>query len=276
MAPLDGKVAFVTGSSRGIGKQLALRLADEGAKVVVTGKTDEPHPELPGTIHQTVDEIENLGGQGLAIKMDVRFDEQIEGAIEETVDHFGSLDILINNAGAIQLQGVQQMPPKRFDLMMGVNARAAYTTAHYALDHMIENGWGHILMASPPWKIDRAPGKTGYALSKLGMTFIAKSLAEEVSEHNIGVNAFWPITAIESQATRHFEMGTEETWRTPEILCDTVMAIVTREPSSCTGNAFYDEDVLREEGVEDFSKYSVVEGTEPPPFSAILFDPDYQ
>ena len=273
---LDGKVAMVTGSSRGIGKELALRLASEGAKVVVTGKTAEPHPELPGTIHQTVDEIEEAGGEGLAIQFDVRHDEEVEAAVEETVDHFGSLDILVNNAGAIQLQGVGDMPPKRFDLMMGVNARGAYACAHYALPHMIEAGWGHILMASPPFKIDKAPGKTAYALSKLGMTFVAKSLAEEVREHNIGVNAFWPVTAIESQATRHFEMGSEETWRTPEILCDTVSAIVHREPSECTGNALYDEDVLREEGVTDFGKYSVVEGAEPPPFSAMLFDPDYQ
>ncbi len=273
---LDGKVAMVTGSSRGIGKEIALRLASEGVKVVVTGKTDEPHPELPGTIHETVDEIDEAGGEGLAIKMDVRFDENIEGAIDKTVDHFGSIDILINNAGAIQLQGVREMPPNRFDLMMGVNARAAYACAHYALPHMIEQGWGHILMASPPMKINKAPGKTAYALSKIGMTFVAQSLAEEVQEHNIGVNAFWPITAIESQATRHFGMGTEEDWRTPEILCDTVMAIVNREPSNCTGNAFYDEDVLAEEGVEDFSKYAVVEGSEPPPFSAMLFDPEYQ
>ena len=168
------------------------------------------------------------------------------------------------------------MPPKRFDLMMGVNARAAYACAHYALPHMIEAGWGHILMASPPFKIDKAPGKTAYALSKLGMTFVAKSLAEEVREHNIGVNAFWPITAIESQATRHFGMGTEEDWRTPQILCDTVEAIVRREPSECTGNAFYDEEVLEHDGVTDFSQYAVVEGSEPPPFSAMLFDPEYQ
>ncbi len=273
---LDGKVAFITGSSRGIGKEIALTLAREGARVVVTGKTAEPHPDLPGTIHTTVDEIEADGGEALAIQLDVRFDEQIEDAFAQSVDHFGSLDILINNAGAIQLQGVEKMPPKRFDLMMGVNARAAYACSHYALPYMLEQRWGHILMASPPFKLDKAPGKTGYALSKLGMTFIAQSLAEEVRDKNIGVNAFWPVTAIESQATRHFKMGTEETWRKPQILCDTVMAIVTREPSSCTGNAFYDEDVLREEGITDFSKYAVVEGTEPPPFSAALFDPDYQ
>ena len=271
---LKGKTALITGSSRGIGKELALRLAQEGVKVVVTGKTAEPHPTLPGTIHSAVEEIEAAGGQALAVQMDVRFDEQIEATVEKTVEHFGSLDILINNAGAIQLQGVQKMPPKRFDLVMGVNARAAYACSHYALPHMIDAGGGHILMASPPMKLDRAPGKTAYALSKIGMTFIAQSLADEVKEHNIGVNAFWPMTAIESQATRHFGMGTESDWRTPEILCDAVVAILRREPGECTGNAFYDEDVLRQEGVEDFSRYNVVEGAEPPPFSAALFDPE--
>ncbi len=275
MGKLDGKVALITGSSRGIGKAIALDMANEGAKIVVTGKTAEPKPGVPGTIHTTVEEIEALGGEALAVQLDVRFDDQIEATVEQTVDTFGSLDILINNAGAIQMQGVAEMPPKRFDLMMGVNARAAYACSHYALPHMKEQGWGHILMASPPMKIDRAPGKTAYGLSKIGMTFIAQSLAGEVEEHNIGVNAFWPVTAIESQATRHFGMGTEEMWRTPQILCDTVMAIVGREPSECSGNAFYDEDVLREEGVEDFSRYAVVDGTEPPPYSAMLFDPEY-
>lgn len=273
---LNGKTVFITGSSRGIGKEIALRMAREGANIVVTGKTAQAHPNLPGTIHDTVDEIEKLGAKALAIQLDVRFDDQIKDAIEKTVETFGSLDILINNAGAIQLAAVADAPPKRFDLLMGVNARAAYACSHYVLPHMIEQGYGHILMASPPIKIDRAPGKTAYALSKIGMTFIAQSLAEEVKDHNIGVNAFWPLTAIESQATRHFGMGTEEMWRTPEILCDAVMAIVSREPRSCTGNAFYDEEVLRQEGITDFSKYSVVAGEEPPPFSAALFDPAYQ
>ena len=275
MGKLDGRVAFVTGSTRGIGKDIAIRLAQEGCNVVVTGKTDEPHPELPGTIHQTAEEVEKAGAEALALKLDVRFDEQIEDAIAQTVDKWGRLDILINNAGAINLKPVLDTPPSRFDLLMGVNARAAYACSYYALPHMIEQDWGHILVASPPFTIDRAPGKAAYALSKLGMTFIAQSLAEEMRDHNIGVNAFWPLTMIESQATRHFQMGSEEMWRSPQILSDTVMAIVTREPSECTGNAFYDEDVLREEGVEDFSKYSVVEGTEPPPLSAQLFDPSY-
>ncbi|MBA2664930.1 MAG: SDR family oxidoreductase [Bradymonadaceae bacterium] len=272
---LQGQVAFITGASRGIGKEIAIGLAKEGCKVVVTAKTSDPHGVLPGTIHETVAEIEARGGQALAIQLDVRYDEQIEAAINLTIETWGRLDILINNAGAIHMASVLDTPPKRFDLMMGINARAAYVCSFYALPHMIKQQYGHILMASPPISIDRAPHKAAYALSKLGMTFIAQSLAEEVREHNIGVNAFWPVTAVDSQATRHFGMGTEEMWRTPQILVDTVLAIVTQKPSDCTANAFLDEQLLREQGVTDFGQYALVEGTEPLPLSIALFDPTY-
>ncbi|QDG51099.1 SDR family NAD(P)-dependent oxidoreductase [Persicimonas caeni] len=276
MPDLDGQVAFITGSTRGIGREIAIALAKRGCNIVVTGKTDEPRDDVPGTIYTTAEEVEEAGAEALPLKLDVRYDDQIEDAINQTVDKWGRLDILINNAGAIHLKSVLETPPKRFDLLMGVNARAAYACSYYALPHMIEQNYGHILMASPPIAIDRAPGKAAYALSKLGMTFVAQSLAEEVREHNIGVNAFWPVSAIETQATIHFNLGTEEMWRKPDILSDMVLAIVSRDPSECTGNAFYDEDVLREEGVEDFSKYNVVEGSEPPPLSALMFDPEYQ
>ncbi len=276
MGKLDGQVAFITGSTRGIGREIAIALAKEGCNIVVTGKTDKPKEGVPGTIYTTAEEVEEAGAEALPLKLDVRFDEQIEDAINQTVDKWGRLDILINNAGAIHLKSVLETPPKRFDLLMGVNARAAYACSYYALPHMIEQNYGHILMASPPIKIDRAPNKAAYALSKLGMTFIAQSLAEEVRDHNIGVNAFWPVNAIETQATIHFNLGTKEMWRQPKILSDTVLAIVSREPGECTGNAFYDIEVLREEGVEDFSTYDVVQGSEPPPLSAIMFDPDYK
>ena len=275
MGKLDGQVAFITGSTRGIGRKIAIELAKEGCNIVVTGKTDTPHEKLPGTIYTTAEEVEEAGAEALPLKVDVRYDDQIKDAIDQTVDKWGRLDILINNAGAINLKSVRETPPKRFDLLMGVNARAAYACSYYALPHMIEADYGHILMASPPITMHKAPGKAAYALSKLGMTFIAQSLAEEVSEHNIGVNAFWPVSAIETQATIQFNLGSEELWRKPEMLSDTVLPIVTRKPSECTGNAFYDEDVLREEGVEDFSKYNVVEGTNPPPLSAMMFDPEF-
>jgi citronellol/citronellal dehydrogenase len=273
---LAGQVAFITGSTRGIGRDIAIALAREGCNIVVTGKTDQPHPQLPGTIHTTAAEVEAAGAEALPLKLDVRYDEQIEEAIARTIDKWGRLDILINNAGAINMKPALETPPKRFDLLMGVNARAAYACSYYALPHMIERNYGHILMASPPIKIDRAPNKAAYALSKLGMTFLAQSLAEEMRDHNIGVNAFWPVTAIETQATIHFKLGTKEMWRTPEILSDAVLEIVTRTPSECSGNAFYDEDVLREAGVEDFSKYDLVPGEPTPPMSALMFDPDYE
>ena len=272
---LDGRVAFITGATRGIGKHIAIELAKEGIKVVVTGKTVEPKPDLPGTIHETAGTIEELGGEALPLKLDVRKDDEIQDSINQTIDRWGRLDILINNAGAIHLADVMDTPPKRFDLLMGVNARAAYACSYYALPHMMENEWGHILMASPPIEIEKAPGRAAYSLSKIGMTFIAKSLAEEVARHNIGVNAFWPVTMIESQATKHFEMGDEKMWRDPSIMSDTVLSIIRRDPSECTGNAFYDEEILAEEGVEDFESYNVVGGTNPPPISAQGFDPDY-
>lgn len=272
---LSGQVAFVTGTTRGVGKQYALSLAEAGCDVVSTGKTAEPRDDLPGTIHQTADEVRERGQDALAVQLDVRDEDQIRDAIEETVDHFGRLDVVINNAGAIQLGPVEELPAKRFDLLMEVNARAAYLTAREAVPHLRESGGGHVLMSSPP-VTESAPGMTAYGLSKVGMTFVAKSLASELDGDGIGVNAIWPVTAIDSQATRHFGMGTEEQWRSPEILADAVLEIVSRDPADCTGNAFYDEDVLRDAGVEEFSDYAVVEGSDPPPLSAGMFDPEYE
>jgi citronellol/citronellal dehydrogenase len=273
---LEGQVAIITGATRGIGKKIALQLAEQGVNIVATGKTDEPREDLPGTIHQTAQEVEDLGAEALPIKLDVRHEEEAENVVDQTIDKWGKVDILINNAGAIQLTPVEETPPKRFDLLMDVNARGAYVMSYYCLEHMKERDYGHILMASPPIAIKKSPGKTAYALSKIGMTFTALSLAGEVYDHNIGVNSFWPVTAVDTRATRYFGLGTEEMWRTPEILSDTVESIVRQKPSEFSGNEVLDEPYLREhEGVEDFSKYNVVEGTEPPPLSATMFGVDY-
>lgn len=271
---LDQKVAIVTGSTRGIGKAIALRLAEHGVRVVVTGKTVEPGGELPGTIYTTAEEIEEIGSEALPLKLNVRNEEEVESVIDETIEKWGRLDILINNAGAIQMTSVEETPPNRFDLLMEVNARGAYVCSHYAIPHMRESGGGHILMASPPVASDSSPGKTAYGLSKIGMTYIAKSLAAELRDDDISVNAFWPLTAIDTRATRYFNLGTEEMWRTPEILSDMVERIVQKDPGELTGRALLDEPFLREEGVEDFDKYSVVEGSDPPPLSAQMFDVD--
>ena len=268
---LEGQVAIITGSTRGIGKALALALAEQGVNITVTGKSVEPDEEMPGTIYQTAEEVEELGAEALPIKLDVRHEEEAKNVVDKTIDEWGKIDILINNAGAIQLTPVKDTPPKRFDLLMDVNARGSYVMTYYTLPHMLERDYGHILMASPPNEAKTSPGKTPYALSKIGMTFIAQSLAEELDDANIGVNAFWPLTAIDTRATRYFNLGTEEMWRTPEILSDTVLEIVKKEPGTFTGNAVLDEPFLREHGVDDFSKYACVEGSDPPPLSATLF-----
>lgn len=273
---LDGQVAFITGTSRGIGKALALELADAGAKVVSTGKSVEPHDKLPGTIVETTEEIRQRGGDSISLELDVRDEESVRTAIERTVEEWGRLDVVINNAGAIHLAPFEDTPPKRFDLVVDVNARGAYVTTQAALPHLRESDGGHVITMSPPLGMEAAPGKVAYALSKLGMTFFAKSVAEELAGDDIAVNALWPVAAIETEATRHFDLGSPEDWRTPDIVCDATMEILTRNPADCTGNAFYDEDLLREAGVEDFSRYAVVEGTDPGPTSARLFDPEYE
>ena len=273
---LDGRVAFVTGTTRGIGKEIALALAECGCAVVSTGKTAEPEDDKAGTNHETADEIRERGSEALAVQLDVRDEAQVQAAIDATIERFGRLDVLVNNAGAIQLADVEDLPAKRFDLLMDVNARGAYVCSRAALPHLKAGDGGHVLMASPPIRVEEAPGRAAYALSKLGMTFLAKSLAAEVADDGVGVNAFWPVTAIDTRATRYFGMGSESDWRTPAIVADAVLEIVSRDPAACTGNAFYDEEVLREAGVSDFSPYAVVEGADPAPLSAWLFDPDYE
>ncbi len=267
---LKGRVAIVTGASRGIGRTIAVALAREGAAVTVAAKTDAPSDKLPGTIHDTVEEIEKVGGRALAVKCNVREESEIERMVERTSRTFGKVDILINNAGAIFLSDVVDTPPGRFDLVMDVNARASFLCSRAVLPGMIERKWGHILMMSPPVSFSKVSGKVAYMLSKLGMTMIAQGLAEEVKAHHIAVNALWPVTAIESQATIHFQMGEPSQWRKPEIMSDAVMAILSREPPTLTGRALYDEEILKEAGVTDFSKYAVVPGTTPPPLSKIF------
>lgn len=273
---LDGRVAFITGTSRGIGKALALELADKGVKVVSTGKTVEARDELPGTITQTTEEIRERGGESIWKELDVRDEESVEAAIDDTVEEFGGIDFLVNNAGAIHMAPFEETPPKRFDLLTGVNVRGTYVTTQTALPHLRESDHAHVLAFSPPVTNPARPGMAAYAVSKYGMTVVMQSLAGELSGDDIGVNSLWPVAAIESEATRHFGMGSPEDWRTPQIVCDAVTEILRRDPADCTGNAFYDEEILQEAGVEDFDRYNVVEGSSPGPMSAHLFDPDYE
>lgn len=253
---LSGRVAIVTGASRGIGKALALRLAREGAAVTIAAKSEASSDKLPGSIHDTAAEIRALGGRALAVQTDVRNEEAIQKMVESTIAGFGRVDFLINNAGAIWTQRIVDTPPKRFDLMMQVNVRAAYIGAYYVLPHMVNQKWGHILNMCPKLDVRPSPGKVGYMISKLGMARLAIGLAEEHRADNIAANTLWPRTIIESQASINWQMQDRSQWRTPEIMCDAVMAIFGQEPAAYSGHQLIDEEVLSTlAGIANFDHY---------------------
>ena len=274
---LDGSTAFITGTTRGIGKSLALALAEQGCNIVSTGKTvDDTDSDLEGTIHKTAEACRQKGVDAHPIQLNLRDAENVQAAAEEAIEEFGEIDIVINNASAIQIANVEDLPANRFDLLAEVNVRGTYLVNRAFLPHLkeLEEGW--ILSNSPPVKIDRAAGSAGYAWSKLGMTFVTLSLDGELAGHDIGCNSVWPVTAVDTRATRYFGLGTEKDWRTPEVVSDAFLEVLNRDPAECSGNSFYDEELLREAGVEDFSGYNVVENGDPGPMSARPFDPDYQ
>jgi citronellol/citronellal dehydrogenase len=253
---LHGRVAIVTGASRGIGKALAIRLAREGADVTIAAKSEESTARLPGSIHETADEIRALGRRALAIATDVRDEEAIRNMIERTIAEFGRLDILVNNAGAIWAQPILETPPKRFDLMMEVNVRAAYIACYYALPQMVKQQWGHVLNMCPRLSLEPSPGKVAYMISKLGMTRVAIGLAAEHRRDNIAGNSLWPRTIIETQASINWKMAGRSQWRTPEIVCDASLAILAGEPRNTTGRQWIDEEALEElAGITNFDHY---------------------
>lgn len=262
---LKGQVAIVTGASRGVGKSVALALAREGCHVVVAAKTSEPDPKLPGTIHDTARAIEALGVRALPLQVNVREEDEVEKMVAQALSTFGRVDILVNNAGALFWANVADMPAKRFDLVMDVNARAAFLCTKAVLPAMREQRCGHVVMMSPKVSTTRLAGKAPYLLSKMGMTFFALAVAEEERDAGIGATALWPVTMIESQATMHFGFGDREQWRTPEILADATVAIVAAPTERFSGQALYDEEVLAAVGVTDLAKYACVPGAEPPP-----------
>ncbi|TKX79573.1 SDR family oxidoreductase [Halorubrum sp. SD626R] len=273
---LSGSTAFITGTTRGIGKRIALALADRGCNVVSTGKTtDDDDTELEGSIEQTAREVRERGPEALALELDLRDEGRVEAVVEEAIDRFGEVDIVINNASAIQLADIADLPADRFDLLTDVNVRGTHLVAHAFADHLagLDGAW--LLTNAPPVTTDRAPGKAPYAWSKLGMSFVTLSLAEELAGDDVGCNTFWPVTTIDTRATRYFGLGTEDDWRTPEVVSDAVLEILARDPAECTGESFYDEALLREAGVTDFSAYNLTEG-DPAPMSARLFDPSFE
>lgn len=277
---LSDSTAFITGTTRGIGKQIALDLAEQGCNIVSTGKTSEKaggysaDTDVEGSIEQTAREVRERGAAALPIRLDVRDETAVEAAAERAIDQFGEVNILINNASAIFLLATASLPPKRFDLMTEVNVRGTYATTRAFADHLktVENAW--VLTNAPPITVDRMPGSAPYTWSKLGMSFLTLSLAEELDGHDVGCNCFWPVTAIDTRATRYFGLGTEDDWRSPDIVSDTVLEILRRDPATFTGNAVYDEQLLREAGLADFSEYNLTPG-DPGPMSARMVDPGY-
>jgi citronellol/citronellal dehydrogenase len=261
---LKGKTLFITGASRGIGLAIALRAARDGANVTVAAKTTEPHAKLPGTIYTAAQEIEAAGGRALACVVDVRDEAQIEAAVRQTVETFGGIDILVNNASAISLTRTPDTTMKRFDLMHQVNTRGTFACSRACLPHLTKAANPHILTLSPPLSIDpRWYGPhLAYTLSKMGMSQCVLGLAEELRDAGIAVNALWPRTVIATSAVRNL-LGGEETLRgcrTPDIVADAAHAVLTRPARSTSGQFFIDEDVLRAKGVTDFARYQAKPG----------------
>jgi citronellol/citronellal dehydrogenase len=266
MTDLKGKTIFITGASRGIGKAIGLRAARDGANVVIAAKTTEPDPKLPGTIFSAAQEMETAGGKALPVQVDVRDEEQVKAAVQKAVEIFGGIDILVNNASAINLRGTLELPLARFDLMFQVNARATFSCSKACIPHLLQAANPHILNISPPlnthpkWFAGIAP----YTMTKYGMTMLALGMAGEFRKQGLACNALWPKTVIATAAVMNL-LGGEETvrkGRTVEIMADAAHAILTRPSRECTCNCFIDEDVLRAEGVTDFEPYAITPGGE--------------
>jgi citronellol/citronellal dehydrogenase len=256
---LKGKTLFVTGASRGIGLAIALKAAADGANVAIAAKTVEPHPKLEGTIYTAAEAVEKAGGRALPLAVDVRDEAAVKSAIERTAAHFGGLDIVVNNASAIQLTPVATTDMRRFDLMHQINARGAFMVSKYALPYLVQSARPHILMLSPPLDMQEkwfAP-HTAYSMAKFGMSLVVLGLAGEM-RGKIAVNALWPRTTIATAAIRNL-LGGEAVIRAsrkPEILADAAWRIF-QKPVSFTGNFLIDDTFLAAEGVTDFDRYRV-------------------
>ncbi len=260
MNSLKGKTIFITGASRGIGEAIALRVASEGANVVIAAKSDIANAKLPGTIHSVAKAVDDAGGQGLAIKLDIRDDESIAIAMAQAAEHFGGIDVLVNNASAISLTDTHNTPMKRFDLMMGVNTRGTYACSQAALPYLAEAENPHILMLSPPLNMNAKWFKnhTAYTIAKYGMSMCVLGMAEEFKPKGIAVNALWPQTVIGTAALAMFKnMVNIENCRTPAIVADAACEIFKLDSKAHTGNFFSDEEILRQNGVNDFTQYAI-------------------
>ncbi|CAM4426240.1 MAG: putative NAD-dependent oxidoreductase [Legionellaceae bacterium] len=260
MLPLKNKIVFITGASRGIGREIALRLAKAGASIAIAAKTIEPHPHLPGTIYSVAKEIEDVGGKALALPVDVRDIDLLKGAIDETVETFGGIDILINNASAISLTSTLDTPIKRFDLMIDVNVRATFAASQLCIPYLKKSGNPHILNLAPPLKMESKWFKDhfAYTYSKFGMSMCTLGMAEEFKNEGIAINSLWPKTTIATSAIAvNFPEAILHASRKPSIVADAAYYILCQNSRSTTGNFFIDEEVLRAHGIEDFSIYAM-------------------
>jgi citronellol/citronellal dehydrogenase len=263
MTPLAGKTLFITGASRGIGREIALRAARDGANVVIAAKTAEAHPTLEGTIHSVASEVEAAGGRALAIQLDVRDDAAIAAAVARAADAFGGIDILVNNASAISLTPTLATPAKRFDLMMGVNARATFLCSQACIPFLKRAANPHILTLSPPLAMKPRwfAGHVAYTMSKYGMSMCTLGMAEELKADGIAVNSLWPRTTIATAAVAvHFPEAILKASRRAAIVSDAAHLILTSSARGNTGNFYIDEEVLRRSGVTDFAGYAITPG----------------
>jgi citronellol/citronellal dehydrogenase len=271
MGGLKGKTIFITGASRGIGREIALRCARDGANLVLAAKTAEPHPKLAGTIHSVAAEVEQAGGRALAIQLDVRDEQAIDAAVAQAAAAFGGIDILVNNASAIALTGTLDTPAKRLDLMLGVNVRATFLMSRACIPHLRGAANPHILILSPPLSLQPKWFKnhTAYTISKYGMSMCTLGLAAEFAADGVAVNSLWPKTTIATAAIEvHFPPAILRASRKPAIMADAAHAVLTRDSRQATGHFYIDEEVLKAEGVTDFGRYAVTPGV---PLFADLF-----
>jgi len=261
---LHNKTAFITGASRGIGKAIALQLAKNGANIVIAAKSVEENPKLGGTIFSAAEEIEKAGGKALPVQCDIRFEDQIQAAIDKAVVQFGGIDIVINNASAISLTPTEQTEPKRFDLMNDINVRGTFLVTKACIPHLKRSSNAHILTLSPPINLNPKwfAGHVAYTITKYSMSMMAIGWAAELKQYRIASNALWPRTTIDTAAVRNLLGGEAlaKMSRTPAILADAVYFILNKPAADCTGNCFIDEDVMAKEGITDLSHYSVVPG----------------
>ena len=257
---LKNRTIFITGASRGIGRAIALKCAREGANIVIAAKSDEPHPKLPGTIHSVAEEVVAAGGQALALKLDVRDETQVQTAMKQAAEHFGGIDVLVNNAGAISLTPVEHTPVKKYDLMNQINSRAVFVCSQAALPYLKKSAFGgHILNLSPPLNLDEKWLKpyAAYTLSKYGMTILTLGMAGEFKRYGIAVNSLWPRTTIATAALSQVgDQTLNDKSRKPDIMADAAREIFVTPDQGLTGQTLLDEDLLRQRGVTEFVHYA--------------------